>query len=234
MKKLRKPKDPPALLQLIVNFILPVIILNRFSAESSLGPTKSFLLALAFPVLFELHSLLKRRKASVLSLLAIGGILVTGAISVLGLSEEWLAVRRSVPYFAVGLVILVSTRLKRPLLNLLLQNVFNMGKVTELARKKKTLPELERKIMAASYVLASLFFVVAFASYFLTRIIIDGPADTADFNQDYARLRVLSLPIVTLPMFVGITVIVLRVMQVMEKATGLDAERLMKKPKLQK
>jgi len=229
MKNQHNPKEQSALLQIIVNFALPIFILNRFSAESSLGPTKSFLLALSFPVILEIYSIIKRRKVSTISLLAIGGILVTGLISLLGLSEDWLAIRRSVPYFIAGLVILASTLLKRPLINLLLQKIFNMDTITEHARKKKTLVVLKAKLKIVSYFLVGLFFTVSVASYFLTRIVIDGPANTADFNQDFARLRILSLLIVTLPMFAGIAGIVFYIMQLMEKATGLDNERLMKK-----
>jgi len=229
MKNQRNPKEQSALLQIIVNFALPIFILNRFSAESSLGPTKSFLLALSFPVILEIYSIIKRRKVSTISLLAIGGILATGLISLLGLSEDWLAIRRSVPYFIAGLVILASTLLKRPLINLLLQKIFNMDTITEHARKKKTLVVMKAKLKIVSYFLVGLFFTIAVASYFLTRIVIDGPANTADFNQDFARLRILSLLIVTLPMFVGIAGIVFYIMQLMEKATGLDNERLMKK-----
>lgn len=224
-----KAAESSAILQFIVSFVIPVVILTRFSSESSLGPTKGMILALAFPVVFEIYNVRKRRKLSMFSLLAIGGILVTGAISLLGLSEEWLSIRRAVPYLAASIAILVSIRIKHPIVNALLPQVLDMDKITSHARKKHTLDELKQSIDRASYILSAVLFIIAVASYVLTRVVIVSETGTTGFNQEYAHLRVLSLPIITLPLIVGFAGVMLYLTNSIEKLIGLDIESVVKK-----
>lgn len=232
MNKLASQKKTPeqsAVLQFIVSFIIPIIILTRFSGESSLGPTKGLLLALAFPIAFEIYNVKKRKKLSMFSLLAIGGIIVTGAISLLGLSEGWLAVRRAVPYLAMSVAILVPVRIKHSILNALLPQMLDMNKIISGAQKRHTLTELEQSINRTSYILSSIFFIIAVASYVLTKMVIVSQTGTTGFNEEYARLRVLSLPIITLPLLVGFTGAILYLTHAIEKLTGLDTDSIIKK-----
>ena len=220
---------PSPLLQFIVNFAIPIFILTRFSSESQLGPIKSMLLALAFPVAFEIYNIHKRKKLSMLSIVAICGIVVTGAISLLGLSEGWLAIRRSVPYLAVALAVIVSILIKRPLLNLLLKHVIDMERVDAAARKNQTLHTLNQHINRTGYIVSTLFFITSIASYALTRIVITNNAGTSKFNEEYARLRLLSIPLITLPLLIGFVATIMYLLAKAENLTGLQTEELLKK-----
>lgn len=215
----------------MVNFVLPTIVLLTLSNESRLGPTKAMLLALAFPVTLELYSLSKRRKPSMLSLIAIVGILVTGVIALLGLSENWLAIRRSVPYVAVATVLLVSILMKRSLINLALPHILDMETIRSKAEKNHNWPELQRRFTTASYLFIGLLTIVGVSAYILTLAVITAPTDTAAFNNEYVHLRLLSLPATTLPLLVGIVAILMYLLTSLEKLTGLKAEELMKKKK---
>lgn len=218
-------------MQLLINFVLPTIVLLGLSSESRLGPAKAMLLALAFPVIFELYSLSKRRKPSMLSVIAIVGILVTGAITLLGLSENWLAVRRSVPYAAIAIALLVSMLMKRSLLDWGLAQLLNMKLVRAKAEQKGTWQVLQKRIDATGYVLVAFLTAVGVSAYILTLVVITAPTDTAAFNSEYVRLRVLSLPATTLPLLVGILAILMYLFTSIEKLTGLKAEDLVKKRK---
>lgn len=218
-------------MQLVINFVLPTVVLLGLSSESRLGPAKAMLLALAFPVAFELYSLSKRRKPSMLSIIAIVGILVTGAISLLGLSENWLAVRRSVPYIAVAIALLVSMLIKRPLLEWSLTQLLDMELIRAKAEQKKAWSELQKHIRTTGYLLVALLTAIGISAYILTLVVITAPTDTTAFNTEYVRLRLLSLPATTLPLLVGIVAILMYLLSNIEKLTGLKAEDLMKKKK---
>lgn len=228
-----KPNDhrPSPFLQFLVNFIIPIIILTRYSSDSQLGPIKGMLLALAFPVAYEMYNVYKRKKFSMLSAIAIGGILVTGAMSLLGLSEGWLALRRSLPYFAVGLAILISMWIKKPLVEKFLPQIIDMEKARDAAKEKKTTSALNNHIKLTTYLFAVTFIGIAVASFVLTRAVITHAAGTTGFNEEYARLRVLALPFNTLPLFVAFISIVMVLFTKIEKLTGLDIEVLVKKKK---
>ncbi len=209
--------------------MIPLVILTRFSGEAQLGATKGLLLALAFPVAYELYNVRRRRKLSMVSVLAIGGILVTGAISLLGLSEGWLAVRRSVPYFAMSLAVLISMGLKRPLLSLLLPHILDMKKVEVAAKKKQVSDILAKRIQRAGLLLGGVLLAIGIISFVLTKIVIMSEVGTSGFNQEYARLRLWSLMATTLPLFIGMTGVIFYLARSIEKLTDRDIDDLMKK-----
>ncbi len=229
MSKPVATKSSHAPLQLVVSFIIPIIILSRFSNDSSLGPTYSLLLALAFPIAYELYSYKKTKKPSLLSALAIGGILVTGVVTLLGLSEGWLAIRRSIPYIAVGTALLISIFIKRPLLPAVLPSLLDMDRVNEVIVRKHLQSLFNKKLNFIGYMLTALLFLVAVVSYVLTTAIITSQTGSTLFNVEYAKLRLLSILFVTLPLVIGITAISVYLMKVIEKLTGIDVEELLKK-----
>ncbi len=218
-------------MQLLINFVLPTIVLLGLSSPSRLGPAKAMLLALAFPVAFELYNLSRKRKASMLSIIAIAGILVTGGITLLGLSENWLAVRRSAPYIAVALVLLASMLIRRPVLEWGLAQLLDMELVRTKAEQKKTWPALQKHISMTGYLLVALLTLIGISAYILTLVVITAPTDTAAFNTEYVRLRLLSLPATTLPLLIGILAILIYLFGRIEKLTGLNPEALIKKKK---
>jgi intracellular septation protein A len=225
-----KPKkSSTSFFQLIVTFVLPLIVLTKFSSDSLLGPTRAMLLALSFPVVFELYNALNRRKPSFLSLLAIGGILVTGLISLLGLSEGWLAIRRSAPYLFGALVILISIWIKHPIVQAALSQILDMDLINETATKTKKTAALKRIVDQTGYMLSFLLLLMTIATYLMTRIVITSPTHSAAFNQEYAKLGLLSLPIISLPLLVGVVIIVMFLITKIEKLTGIDGENLLKK-----
>jgi intracellular septation protein A len=199
----------------------------RFSGESKLGPIKAMLLALAFPVVYELRSIYVRHKVSALSLLSIGGIFVTGAISLLGLSEDWLAIRRSLPYFAISLALLVSMAIHHPLIDMLLSRVIHMDKARQAANKKSTVKKLNDAIRNAGFALAVMFIFIGVSSYILTLITINSPPKTEVFNSEYARLRMLAIPFTTLPVFAGLAGILMYLVYKIQKLTGIESTELM-------
>ena len=200
----------------------------RFSSASSLGPIKAMLLALAFPVAFELRSIYLRHKVSVLSLVSIGGIFVTGAISLLGLSEGWLAIRRSLPYFAISLALLIAMAFRYPLVDMLLARALHMDKAKAAAEKNHNKKLLDKAVRNAALSFVLLFLAIGVSSYILTRINISAPPKTELFNSQYARLRILALPFTTLPTFVGIAGIFVYLVFRIEKLTGIESTELMK------
>ena len=230
-KPAKKPASPSAsLLQLFVTFVIPLVILLRFSKESQLGATNAMLLALAFPVACELYNVvLSHKKPSLLSLLSIGGILVTGLISLLGLSEGWLAIRRSVPYLFGALVILISVWIKHPIVQAALSQMLDMDLINDEAKKAKKTDLLKVLVDRTAYRLSGLLVLVTIASYIMTRIVISAPTQSEAFNQEYAKLRLLSLPIISLPLLIGVVVIVMNLLSKLEKLTGIEGEALLKK-----
>jgi hypothetical protein len=216
--------------QLVVNVIIPTIILLTLSDKSRLGARSAMLVSLAFPVGLELYTLARRRKPSMLSIISIVGILLTGLISTLGLSENWLAVRRSAIYGIAGIVLFGSIIAKRSLLNLALPRLLDMELIRKKVKAANNEKVFQKHIDVAGYAFAALLIAIAVSSFALTLSVIKSPTESAAFNSEYVRLRALSLPATTLPLLVGVTAILLYLLNAISKLTGLSTEMLVKKP----
>ena len=216
-------------IQFIGGFVIPTLILLTLSDESRLGPLLGMVLSLTFPVAIELYAFFTGRKASLISLFAIVGILLIGAISLFGLSEQWLAARRAGIYVfgAVGLI--VVARFRPVLVDRAIAQLVDMPLVQSALRKNKAEAEWRRNLSTAVYVLAGILLATAVWSYLLTLIIMTAPTGSSEFNAEYARLRIISLPLVTLPLMVLVVGVLMYVLSRVERLTGIDTERLLKK-----
>lgn len=226
-----KTTRPPVSLttQLIIGFIIPTIVLMTLSDESRLGPLVSMVLALLPPVLLEVYSFFTGRKASLLSFIAIIGVLLIGAISLFGLSEEWLGVRRAGIY-VIGAVLIAAVLLfKRSWIDKGLGKIIDMPTVREAAKKRNTEAFISKHISKVGYILVMFLMLIAIWSYILTLIVINAPTGSSDFNAQYAQLRLLGLPFVSLPLLIGMVVLLVYLATGFERLTGIDIETLLKK-----
>lgn len=224
------PKSPTSQSALfVVSFIIPTLILLFLSDPSRLGPIPAMLLALAFPIGLELYRLTQRKKPSALSIIAIVGILFVGLVAVLKLSEEWLAIRRAVPYAAAAIALAVIVRWKPALIEKALDKVLVMEHVRQAKLSSKLQAQLLAVTKKAGYALAIACAVIAVGTYVLTIAFISAPAGTAEFNAQYAELRIIGIGAITVPFVIVLTVILIVLVNRIEKITGISAENLLKK-----
>ena len=230
MQKSRK-KPISASTQLTIGFAIPTIILLFFSDESKLGPLWSMVLSLAFPVMLELFSFATGRKASLISLFSIVGILLIGVISLLGLSEQWLGVRRAAIYVVGALMIAFILRFKPVWIDRALGAVLDMPAIRSAAREKSSVAAVERLLRHRMWLFAALLLIIGIWSYILTLVVMTAPTGSSEFNAEYAELRLLSLPFVSLPFLVGMVALLVSAMSRLEKLTGIESDQLLKKKK---
>ncbi len=218
-------------IQLVIGFIIPTIILMSFSDESRLGPLVAMSLALLPPVLLEIYSFFSGRKASILSLFAIIGILLIGAISLFGLSEEWLGVRRAGFYVITAGLIAAVLLFKRSWIDKGLGKIIDMPAVRKAAKQKGTEAEISKHISKVGYILVAFLLAIAVWSYILTLIVITAPTGSSEFNAEYAQLRLIGIPFISGPLLIGTAALLVYLVSGFEKLTGIDIEELLKKKK---
>jgi MFS family permease len=224
-------KQTSVFMQFLINVFLPLLVLTKFSGEEQLGATGGLILALAFPIVYEAYNIYKRRRVSMLSVFAIGGILITGIIGLLGLSENWLALRRSIIYAVGAAGILGSMAINKPVMVLLVKQVVDFNKVKMAVKARGNTRKLNKSLRLSGYAASAGLLATAAASFVLTKAIIVSPAGTTGFNEEYARLRVISTFAVTLPLIVGLVIIISLMIFKLEKLSGLGSEEMLhKKP----
>jgi len=198
MKAAAKPNP---LLELGITILVPALVLMKLSAESSLGPLRALLLALAFPLAWGIWEGWRRRKLNWLAVLGVVSTLLTGGIGLLALDAKWLAVKEAAVPSLIGLVIFGSAFTRTPLIRLMVFNasLFNIDKVQTALEARNNRPAFEERLRTGTLLLACTFFFSAVANYALTRWLVHSPAGTEAFNEELGKLTLLSYPIIAIP-----------------------------------
>jgi len=220
---------PRPLVDLLVSIIIPSVILMKLSAEQDLGPVGALLLALSFPIGWGMFELLKYKKFNFIALLGLVSVLLTGGIGLLKLDPQWLAIKEAAIPGIIGIAVLISTRTRYPLIKTLIYN----PKIMQVERIKQKLSELgstevfETRLLKATYMLGSTFFLSSVLNYILAKWIVTSPAGSSAFNEELGQMTLLSYPVIALPstlMMMGIFYYLWRTINGM---TGLKLEEVL-------
>jgi hypothetical protein len=194
-------KKPNPLIEIGITIALPALILTKLSSADRLGTVYALLLALAFPLVWGLWDGYRRRKINWMAGLGVVSTLLTGAIGLLSLDAQWLAVKEAAVPGLIGLVILGSTWTRTPLIRMMVFNaaLFDVDRVHLALAERGNTSLFERQLRAGTVVLAGTFFFSAVANYGLARWVVTSAAGTAAFNQELGRLTALSYPMIAVP-----------------------------------
>lgn len=218
------PKKPNALVEIAVTIAVPALVLNYLSEANRLGTTRALLLALAFPLGWGLWDWLQRKKLSWMAALGVVSTLLTGAIGLLALDPQWLAVKEAAVPGLIGVVILVSAWTRTPLIRMMVFNasLFDVDKVHRALDERGNGAAFEQRLRTGTVLLAGTFFFSAVANYVLTRWVVTSPSGTAEFNQQLGRLTALSYPIIAVPCMLMMMGLMFWLARGAKALTGLD------------
>ncbi|MDQ3044689.1 MAG: MFS transporter [Chloroflexota bacterium] len=214
------------MLNILLNVVIPVVILTRFSDEDQLGPVRGFILALAFPLLFGLYELWRVRRFSFTAGLGIAGVLLTGGIGLFELDPKWVAVKEAAVPLILALAIIASQWTPKPLARLFLEKAIDTPKVRAELDRNGTAARYERLTVYATYLLASAFFLSAALNYILAKVIVTSEPGTAAFNRELGRMTALSFPVITIPVMIVLIGTILFIVRGTQKLTGLGFEEI--------
>ncbi len=226
---MEKKRENP-LYSLLLNIVIPVIILTKFSDEAHLGAFTGLVVALAFPLGYGVIDFIKKKKANIMSVLGLVSVLITGVIGLLELNAQWIAVKEAAIPFVIGLLILISMRARYPLVKKLLFNdtFINTELVYQRLEENNTRQAFEDKIKNSSYWLTLSFFFSATLNFILAKIIVQSPSGTTAFNQEIGRMTALSFPVIALPSTIILMFILFNIFNRVKKITGLTLEEIVK------
>lgn len=227
------PKRESLLLNLICNIAIPTIVLTKLSTEDRLGAQWGMIVALAFPLGYGLYDLKQRKKTNIFSIIGIASVLLTGGLNQLKVDTHWFAVKEAAIPLLLCLVVSISARTKRPFVRELLWNdqVIDTTRVDAVLDANGHRPEFERLLRRASFGLSLAFLLSAALNYGLARWILKSPAGTPQFNEELGRMNLLTWPVITLPFFVAMMLVMWRLMSGMTQLTGLQLEEIFRTKK---
>jgi len=213
-------------LNILLNVVIPVVILTRFSDEDQLGPVRGFILALAFPLLFGLYELVRVRRFSFTAGLGIAGVLLTGGIGLFELDPKWVAVKEAAVPLILALAIIASQWTRKPLARLFLEKAIDTPRVGAALERNGTTARYNRLTVYATYLLASAFFLSAVLNYTLAKVIVTSEPGTSAFNRELGRMTALSFPVITIPVMIVLIGTILFIVRGTQKLTGLEFEEI--------
>jgi hypothetical protein len=233
----RTPRRENPWLNLGINVVLPAVVLmkgkgwleDHWSGSGDGLTLVVFLLALSFPLLYGAYDLAVRRTWNFFSILGLIGVVLTGGIGLLKLPPEWVAIKEATIPGLIGMAVLGSHFMHRPLVKVLLlrPEFIDMQRLDRRVRERGVEPAFDRVLRQCNLLFGGSFFLSAVLNYVLAKLVVVSPAGTDSFNEELGRMTLLSYPVIVLPTMV-VTVAALWLMfSRIERLTGLTADQLM-------
>ena len=215
---------------LLLNIVIPVIILTKFSSEEYLGAVPGLIIALAFPIGYGIYDFIKEKKTNFFSIIGLVSVLLTGAIGLLELDPQWIAIKESAIPLVIGIMVIVFNYTGNPVITKLLFNesIVNKDLIDRRLEENQQTNAFERVMDRASYWLAASFLFSAILNFILAKIIVTSPAGTVEFNNEIGRMTALSFPVIAVPSTVFVVIIFVRLVKSLRTMTGLTLEEIMK------
>lgn len=221
-----------SLLNLVLNIIIPVVILTKFSKPEYLGTVWGLVVALSFPVAYGAYELLTEKKWNPISIIGLVSILLTGGIGLLRLPPEWVAIKEAAVPLVIGGFVLFSLRTPFPVVRKLLYNemIFDTEKIESRLVTEEQKADFDQNFVKATYWMAASFLVSAVLNYALAVAIVKSPPDTEAFNEELGKMIALSFPVIAVPSTLVMFVALWMLIKGIQRITGLGFEDLFQNP----
>ncbi len=220
---------PRPWVDLSVSIIIPSVILMKFSGDEHLGSLYALLIGLAFPLGWGLFELIRYHKKNFIAVLGLVSVGLTGGIGILELDAQWLAVKEAAVPAIIGLVVLISTRTRYPLVRTLLfnPNVLDVKKIQAVLESSNHVKEFDKRLLNATYFFSATFLFSSIMNYVLARWLVTSPSGTQAFNEELGRMTLLSYPMIAIPSTVMMMFIFYYLWRTIRRLTGFTLEEVM-------
>lgn len=236
MTTAKPQKQESLLLNLAFNIVIPTLILTRMSSDERLGTTLALVIALAFPLLYGGAYLIRRGRINFFSALGFVSVLLTGAIGLLALSPQLVAVKEAAIPAIFGLATLISLKTRWPVVRTLIYNdkVMDIEKVSMALIRNGTQSQFERHLRAVSWLIAASFFLSAVLNYILASMVVQSDPGTVAFNTELGRMTALSFPVIAVPATLVMIGAMLYLFRGIRQLTGLNLDDILHLPQSSK
>jgi hypothetical protein len=226
------PKKENMLINILMNIVIPTLILTKLSGAQYLGPVWGLVVALAFPVVYGLKDFISNRKINFFSALGIFSVLLTGGIGILKLPTEYYAIKEAAIPGLIGLVVLISTKTRFPLVKTFIYNdtILNVEKIAAALKAHNKTEAFEKTLRIGSYLLAASFFLSSTLNYILAKMIVMSPAGTEAFNIEVGKMNAISFPVIAVPSMIIMVLSLMYIFRSIRLLTGLTFEEAMLDP----
>jgi hypothetical protein len=224
-----KPRQENPLTSIVINVIIPVAILSFLSKEKYLGAVWALIVGLAFPIGYGLRTLIKDRKADVMSIIGIISVTLTGVFGILKLPPEYIAIKEAAIPLIMGLVIVGSLKTPFPLIKkiLMTEALFDVQRLKLALKEKGNEAKFEKKLVGLTWGFASSMFLSAGLGYALAKIVLKSEPGTEAFTAELGKMTGLSHVVVLVPCMIVMFIVLNALMNTLTEFTGLKLDDLL-------
>ena len=201
MTQAKPAKKENSFLNLLINIAMPTAILIFFSGEEHLGIKAAIVVALSFPLLYGIKNFIDTGKLNLFSIIGIISILLTGAMALLELPPQYIAIKEAAIPGLFALLTLISLKTRYPLVKIILYNdkIMQIDKVAAALNQLGNQDAFERALTNTSYLLAASFILSSILNYILATVILTSQPGTEAFNAELGAMNALSFPVIAIP-----------------------------------
>jgi intracellular septation protein A len=222
-------RKPRPLIDLLVSIVIPSVVLMKFSGEADFGPVGALIIALAFPITWGLYELIRYRVTNYIALLGLVSVLLTGGIGLFQLDTQWLAIKEAAIPGIIGIVVLATAQMRKPLIKTLLYNpvILDTDKINQILQEKGHDQDFDRSLLNATYMLSGTFFFSSVMNYVLAKWIVTSPSGSTAFNEELGQLTLISYPMIAIPSMIMMLTIFYFLWRTIHGLTGLPFESVL-------
>lgn len=230
------PNSENPLVNIIINIVLPVLVLkyadkleHQHSALIGLG------VALALPIGYGLWDYFSNGKKNFIALLGVINVGFTGGFAVMQLNGFWFAVKEALVPLVIGLSVIVSQALGKPVFGSMLKStgVLNWDLLETRAQERSNLEKLEKLLRNCNLFFAASFFISSFLNLVLALYIfkpLDHIVSEAErqqlLNHQIGEMTWMGYVVIALPLMIFMGFIFYYFLKGVKNLTGLQLDDL--------
>lgn len=226
-----KPENPLA--NLLLNVLIPVVILTNLNKDTGfpqLGPKGALIVALLFPIGYQIYDYYLRRKWNLFSMIGFISVLLTGGLGLMNLSAQVFAWKEASVPLILAALIYFSHKGKKPLVKTLLMNpdLFDMPKIQSAVAKSNSEAAYERLLYNCTLLLTASMLLSAVLNYFLAIYFLkDKTPGTAEYTAAIGAQTGWGYLVVGVPSLGMMAYALFYLFKGLKNLTGLQTDDLM-------
>lgn len=216
-------------INLVFSVALPVLVLSKLSSPDRLGALPALFLALSFPLGYGVWDFLQRRRFNFIVAIGLASTLLTGGFAIMQADGIWFAIKEASVPLVIGLMVALSQRSKRPMVREFIYNdqILNVAKIDSALDERGVRVEFNTIVERAGWLIAASFLCSAVLNFLLARWIITAPGGSEEFNQQFAKMNLLSWPIIVIPSMVMMVGALWMLLGGIKRLTGLTLDEVL-------
>ncbi len=188
-----------------------------------------FVSALAFPLVYGVYDLLRRRKWNIFSVIGLLSVVLTGGIGLMKLSRECMILKETIVPLVLGGAVLATALTKKPLAKMIMLNedIVDVKKIDDALDARGTRAEYDSALKTATYWVSASFLLSAILNFVLASYIFKSEVGTEAFNEEVGTMTALSFPVIAVPTTIMFIFAMYKFFGALSKNTGLSLEEIM-------